>query len=67
MRYVHLNGCFYAFYPFYRSYMKFTYNPYNLAIVNLDPLNDYTSTREQEVRVLSLGWGCIMLFIYLFI
>ena len=43
-------------------------NPYNLAIVNLDPLNDYTSTHEQEVGVLSLGyWGGIILFIYLFI
>ena len=43
-------------------------NPYNLAIVNPDPLNDYTSTPEQEVGVLSLGWGVLFyLFIYLFI
>ena len=43
-------------------------NPYNLAIVNLGPLNDYTSTPEQEVGILSLGWGVLFyLFIYLFI
>lgn len=35
---------------------------------NLDPLNDYTSTCEQEVGVLSLGWGVLFyLFIYSFI